>query len=156
MAFTKKLLWSGCTTRPLIISVTEPEQANRLIDTSLIWQYELHDCKPFDRDCVITQCFKCYQYRHIGQRCCNIQRCGFCAAPGHATNNCIGKDDCTKHQCVSCQRNHPSWARECLIQAKHAEMAKLAYINRPARYQVNQSSIQKVQPVNLQGTPQAS
>ena len=54
VAFTKKLLRSGRTIGPLIISVTEPEQANRLIDASLIWQYELHDCEPFDGDYVIT------------------------------------------------------------------------------------------------------
>jgi hypothetical protein len=36
VAFTKRLLQSGCTTGPLIISVAEPEQANRLIDAGLI------------------------------------------------------------------------------------------------------------------------
>jgi hypothetical protein len=69
VAFTKKLLWSGRTTGPLIISVTEPEQANHLINAGLIWQYKLHDCEPFEGNCVITQCFKCYKYRHVGHRC---------------------------------------------------------------------------------------
>jgi hypothetical protein len=36
VAFTKKLLRSSRTTGPLIISVTKPEQANRLIDARLI------------------------------------------------------------------------------------------------------------------------
>ena len=36
VAFTKKLLRSGRTTGPLIISVVELEQANRLIDAGLI------------------------------------------------------------------------------------------------------------------------
>jgi len=54
VAFTKKLLRSGRTTRPLIISVTELEQANRLINAGLIWQYELYDCEPFEGNCVIT------------------------------------------------------------------------------------------------------
>jgi hypothetical protein len=36
VAFTKKLLRLGYTTRPLIISVTKLEQANRLINASLI------------------------------------------------------------------------------------------------------------------------
>jgi hypothetical protein len=36
VAFTKKLLRSGRAIKPLIISVTKPEQANRLIDASLI------------------------------------------------------------------------------------------------------------------------
>jgi hypothetical protein len=52
VAFSKKLLRSGCTTGPLVISVAEPEQANRLIDTGLVWHCELHDCEPFNGDCI--------------------------------------------------------------------------------------------------------
>jgi hypothetical protein len=36
VAFTKRLLYTGRTTGLLIISVAEPEQANRLIDAGLI------------------------------------------------------------------------------------------------------------------------
>jgi hypothetical protein len=54
VAFSKRLIQSGCTTRPLIISVAEPEQANSLIDAGLIWHHELHDCEPFNGDCVVT------------------------------------------------------------------------------------------------------
>jgi hypothetical protein len=96
---------------------------------------------------VITQCFKCYQYGHVGHRCRNTQRCGFCAAPGHATNDCIGKEDCTKHQCVLCHGNHPSWAKECPVRAKQAEAAKLAYINRPAQYQATSSPVRRHQQI---------
>ena len=54
VAFAKKLLRSGWPTGPLIISVIEPEQANCLISAGLIWQYELHNCKLYNGDCVIT------------------------------------------------------------------------------------------------------
>jgi hypothetical protein len=60
VAFSKKLLQSGRTTGLLVISVAEPEQANRLINTRLVWHYKLHDCEPFSRDCIVTQCFNCY------------------------------------------------------------------------------------------------
>jgi hypothetical protein len=43
VAFSKRLLRSGCTAGPLIIIVAEPEQANRHIDAGLIWHHELHD-----------------------------------------------------------------------------------------------------------------
>jgi hypothetical protein len=36
VAFSKRLIRLGRTTRPLIISVAKPEQANSLINTSLI------------------------------------------------------------------------------------------------------------------------
>jgi len=135
VAFTKKLLRSGRTTGPLIISVAEPEQANRLIDASLIWHHELHDCEPFNRNCVITQCFKCYQYRHVAHNCHNIQRYGVCAAPGDATNDCLGKEDRMKHRCVNCHGKHQSWARECPERTKQAAAAKEAYNTRPVRFQ---------------------
>jgi len=54
VAFAKKLLWSGRTTGPLIISVAEPEQANCLIDAGLVWHHGLHDCEPFEGNCVVT------------------------------------------------------------------------------------------------------
>ena len=145
VAFTKKILKSGRTTGPLIISVTEPEQANRLIDAGLIWQYELHNCEPFEGDCIITQCFQCYQYEHVGHKCHNLQRCGFCAAPGHNTNDCLGKEDRTKHRCVLCKGNHPAWARECQVRIKQAESAKLAYSTRPVRYQASLGFVRQPQ-----------
>ena len=136
VAFTKRLLRSGRTTRPLIISVAEPEQANRLIDAGLIWHHELHDCEPFDGNCIVTQCFKCYKYGHVGHNCRNTQRCGVCAAPGHATNDCLGKEDRTKHQCVNCRGKHQSWARECPERRKQTSAVQEAYNTRPVRYQV--------------------
>jgi hypothetical protein len=116
VAFSKKLLRSGRTTGPLTISVAEPEQANRLIDAGLVWYHELHDCEPFDGNCVVTQCFKCYQY-------------------GHVANDCLGKDDKSKHRCVNCRSKHQSWARECLERAKRTTAAKQAYNDRPTRFQ---------------------
>jgi hypothetical protein len=145
VAFAKKTLRSGRTTGPLIISTTEPEQANCLIDAGLIWQYELHNCEPFEGDCIITQCFRCYQYKHVGHKCHNLQRCGFCAAPGHATNECLGKEDRTKHRCILCKENHPAWARECRERIKQAEVAKLAYNTRPVRYQANPGFVRQTQ-----------
>ena len=52
--FTKRLLKSGRATGPLIISVTEPEQANCLIDAGLIWLYKLHNCELFASECNVT------------------------------------------------------------------------------------------------------
>jgi hypothetical protein len=106
VAFSKKLLQSSRTTGPLVISVAEPEQANRLINARLVWHYELHNCEPFTRDCIVTQCFKYYQYGHVAKVCQNIQRCGCCSAPRHETNDCLGKEDQSKYRCVNCRGAH--------------------------------------------------
>ena len=135
VAFAKKLLRSGRTTGPLIISVAEPEQANCLIDAGLVWHHELHDCEPFDGNCVVTQCFKCYQYGHVARVCQNLLRCGCCAALGHVANDCLRKDDKSKHRCINCRGKHQSWARECPERAKRTTAARQAYDERPSRFQ---------------------
>jgi hypothetical protein len=134
VTFTNRLLKSGRLVGPLIILVAEPEQANRLVDAGLIWQYELHDCEPYEGECAITQCFKCYQYGHVARFCRNTARCGFCAAPGHATNDCMAKEEPAKHRYVNCRMSHCLWARECSARKGRAEAARIAYKNRPLRF----------------------
>jgi hypothetical protein len=107
-----------------------------LVEYKLFADHELHNCEPFDGNCVVTQCFKCYKYGHAGHNCRNTQRCGVCAAPGHVTNDCLGKEDRTKHQCVNCRGKHQSWARECPERKKQTAAALEAYSTRPVRYQV--------------------
>jgi hypothetical protein len=97
VAWACKLLQAGRKTGLLHISVAEPEQANILIQGGLVWDYQLHDCKPYVGKCQIMQCFNCYQYRHLAKMCCNTQRCGFCAGTNHATNDCMKKEDSMQH-----------------------------------------------------------
>jgi hypothetical protein len=138
VAWAKKLLRAGRKTGPLHISVAEPEQANTLIQSGLVWDYQLHDCEPFTGECQVTQCFNCYQYGHVARMCRDTPRCGFCAALGHATNDCLSKEDRTKHRCVPCgttTAKHSSWDQSCPIRTKQVESAKLAYSTRPSLFQ---------------------
>jgi hypothetical protein len=142
VTWSKKLIRSGRTSGPLQVSVAEPEQANLLIRDGLIWDYQIHECEPYSGECTVTQCFQCYQYGHVARMCRNTPRCGFCAAPGYATNDCIAKEDRAKHQCVSCGKgsNHTSWARECPVHERKVEAATMAYKFRPHRFQVRKES----------------
>jgi hypothetical protein len=92
-----RVLRAGKTRAPLYICVAEPSQANLLIDQGLVWDYQLHNCEPFSDNCQVTQCFNCYQYGYTAHMCSNIAKCGFCAAPGHITNNCPVKTDPAKY-----------------------------------------------------------
>jgi hypothetical protein len=136
VAWQKWLLRLGRPTGPLQISVAEPEQANILIESGLIWGHQIHKCEPYEGDCQITQCFKCYRYGHIAKMCRNTQRCGFCAAPGHNTNECLQKEDLMKHWCVPCEKHgHCSWSRDCPIRKEQIKQAKEAYSTWPAFFQ---------------------
>jgi hypothetical protein len=117
-----------------------------LIDAGLIWHHQLHDCEPFEGYCMVTQCFKCYKFGHIARFCQNLLRCGCCAASGHIANDCLSKDDKTKHRCVNCCGKHQSWARNCPERATHAADARQAYNERPTHFQ---SQSQSQPPPNL-------
>jgi hypothetical protein len=98
---------------PLHISIAEPEQANILIDSNLIWNCQLHNCEPFSGECQVTQCFRCYSYGHIAKLCRNSAQCGYCAALNHQTNDCKTKEDRAGYRCVPFAGKHPSWSQDC-------------------------------------------
>ena len=134
MSFSRKLLKSGCKTGPLIILVVELEQANYIIDVGLIYRYKLYNCKLYNRNYIVTQCFQCYLYRHKARKCRNTRQCRFYRAIGHATNECIGKNDVGLYKCVPCQGWHKLQSRDCLVYKKHIEATQAAYNQRLARY----------------------
>jgi hypothetical protein len=47
------------------------------------------------------------------------------------------------HHCAVCKGNHPSWARECPVRVKQAELAKAAYNTRLVRYQTSLGFLQQ-------------
>ena len=155
--WTKRSLVAGKRFAPLLIDVAEPEQANRLVDAGLIWDYQLHDCKPFAGDCRVTQCFKCFKYGHVARTCGNIARCGFCAAPGHDTNDCLRKNDSANHRCAICatpEARHKAWAPNCPVRQAQVAKARLAYSQRPSRFQIREKTVLKTSQATSQATPQ--
>ena len=134
VAFTKKLIWSSRKTSLLVVLVTKPEQANRLIDTRFILSYELHSYELYNRNCIVTQCFNCFVYKHLARNYRNTTCCGSCKALGYTTNDCIGIKDSKRHRCIPCKGNYQSWARECLVQKKQVVAAQAVYNIQPIRY----------------------
>jgi hypothetical protein len=132
----KALKWKKVA--PLYISVAEPEQANYLIDTGVVLDYQLHDCEPFVGACHLTQCFRCYEYNHTAKTCSNTPKCGHCAAPGHETNLCNQRHDPENHRCAACgtpEAKHTAWSSDCPVRQKWTNKAKRAYSQRATRFQ---------------------
>src|SRR6266487_3200685 len=67
----------------LIVDMTSSAQINLLISKSLLFHSKLKNCKLFHEDCRITQCFNCYEYRHVVRVCWKEKKCDMCAASGH-------------------------------------------------------------------------
>ena len=53
----------------IVIEFTEPEMANATIYAGLVWDSQIHQCQLYDRACRVKQCFRCYNYGHIGTQC---------------------------------------------------------------------------------------
>lgn len=144
VAWAKKAR-EGQTTAPLLISVAEPGQGDILVDNGILWNYQLHDCEPFYGECKVTQCFKCYQYKHVARMCHSHPMCGFCGSKDHITDQCCIKADPKKHRCGICPggQNHTAWSRDCPTRKPHMEAARHAHENRPRRF------LQQVNPGNI-------
>jgi hypothetical protein len=79
LTWKQKTLKVGKLHEPLLIDVGTPEEANTLVLEGLLHNHELKNCELFHSECIMTQCFKCYQYGHIAMTCRRPQKCGNCA-----------------------------------------------------------------------------
>src|SRR3981081_4050670 len=138
LGWSKKALNQGKTRSVFHLGVASPEQANLLLSQGLLFESELHDCEVFEGECQVTQCFKCMEYGHIAKQCKNLIKCGFCAAIGHLSQDCLKKNDRNSHHCAICKKpgaRHTAWARECPTRKEMVEKARRAYLLRPAKFQ---------------------
>ena len=77
----------GKPTAPILIGVAEPEQGDIIIDSGMLWNYQLHDYEPFYGDSTLTQCFRCYKFGHIARMCSESPTCGFCGGKDYSIDN---------------------------------------------------------------------
>ena len=92
-----KIAWPAFAKRPtkteavkeytsLLLEVTKPEMANRLVEERFIEGWNLLQCEKWDRSPQQSQCFACYRFGHFASKCPHAIRCGICAK-NHDTKN---------------------------------------------------------------------
>jgi hypothetical protein len=111
----------------LIVEVTNPAQANRMITEGVILRYELKTAERFDRRCRIMQCYKCQQYgKHLSFACKNTERCSNCGQE-HKSAACTTNTHTNPRCCAACNgANHPSWSTQCPARIQDAARARRA------------------------------
>ena len=115
----------------LIIEIEISAMINRLVKKKLIDECLLKNCELFFKKCKMTQCFNCYQYGYIANRCSNPTGCGHCAR-GHRSHDCPVQGAQGSRKCVVCgERGHEAWSRKCRIREKEAERVRASYEARP-------------------------
>ncbi|KAF3484323.1 uncharacterized protein GIQ15_03647 [Arthroderma uncinatum] len=110
----------------IVVEFTDPEMANAIIYAGMAWAGQIHMCQLYDRACRVKQCFRCYNYGHIGTQCNAAQACGYCAEL-HETRNCKqkGAENFTP-RCTVCKGVHKAWSNACPARKKELERVEQA------------------------------
>ena len=139
----------------IVAEFTEPEMANAVIYAGLVWDNQVHQCQLYDRTCRVKQCFRCYNYGHIGTQCNLSQVCGYCAER-HESKHCKhhGVEGFTP-RCAVCKGSHTAWSNACparrkeLQRVEQAKEARSIYWHVPAKGATATSATQRTGHVNI-------
>jgi hypothetical protein len=80
----------------------------------------IHEVRPYDSKCRVTQCFRCQRFGHTTRACSSPPRCGHCAE-GHDSRDCPNG---TLAKCANCGQKHKAWDRTCRIYSEKSEKAR--------------------------------
>ncbi len=111
IVWLKKIADSEKTHSLLIIKMMIEVMMNQLINVSMLNSYQECACKLFEKNCCITQCFRCYEFDHMTKFCRKNQRCEKCADKHHI-EKCVMS--LNRRCCINCNENHEFWRCICL------------------------------------------
>ena len=138
----------------LLVFVSSPEVANKVITEGLVEGGEVKLTDRFYTGCGLIQCFKCCSYGHIAKHCRVEARCGHCAG-SHETRNCDNK---TKSVCPCCKArgtpeyNHKAWSELCKSRRDVRMHIAFRFSNRPPLFPTTAKPDVR-DPVELQNIP---
>ena len=110
IVWLKKIAKSKKTHSSLIIEITIEAMINWLMNISMLNLYQECACKLFEKNCHITQCFRCYKFNHIIKICRKNQRCKKCANKHHIEKCMMSLN---RRCCINCNENHELWRHIC-------------------------------------------
>lgn len=110
----------------IVVEFTDPEMANSIIYAGMAWDGQIHQCQLYDRACRVKQCFRCYNYGHIGTQCNASQTCGYCTER-HESKLCPQKGvEGFTPRCVVCKGTHTAWSNACPARRKEMQRVEQA------------------------------
>ena len=110
IVWLKKIAKSEKTHLSLIIKITIEAMINQLMNVSMLNSYQECACKLFEKNCCITQCFRCHKFDHMIKFCRKNQRCKKCADKHHI-EKCVMF---LNRRCyINCNENHELWRCIC-------------------------------------------
>ncbi len=111
IVWLKKVVESEKIHLSLIVEIAIKAMMNQLINKSMLNLYQECSCKLFEKNCHITQCYRCFKFDHIIRFCKKKQRCAKCADKHHI-KKCVMSSN--KRCCINCNEDHEFWKCICL------------------------------------------
>ncbi len=131
IVWLKKITDSEKTHSSLIIEIAIKAIMNQLMNMSMLNLYQECACKLFEKNCCITQCFRCHEFDHMIKICRKNQRCEKCADKHHI-KKCVMS--LNKRRCVNCNENYELWRCICLKWQQQMKQAFKIYRNKSFKY----------------------
>ena len=110
IVWLKKVVKSEKIHSLLIVEITIKAIMNWLMNKNMLNLYQECSCKLFEKNCCITQCYRCFKFDHMIRFCKKKQRCAKCADKHHI-EECIMS--LNKRRCVNCNEDHELWRCIC-------------------------------------------
>ncbi len=104
---------------------------NWLLNVSMLDLYQECWCKLFEKNCHITQCYKCFNFDHVTRSCKN-EECCFKCADKHHIEKCVVSMN--RRRCVNCNDSHELWRHSCLKWKLQIKQSEEIFWNRSIRY----------------------
>ncbi len=111
IVWLKKIKDSEKTHSLLIVEIAIEAMINWLMNVNMLNLYQECACKLFEKNCCITQCFRCHEFDHMTKICRKNQHCKKCAGKHHI-EKCVMS--LNKRRCINCNENHELWRCICL------------------------------------------
>ena len=131
IVWLKKIANSEKIHSSLIVEIAIEAMMNQLMNMSMLNSYQECACKLFEKNCRVTQCFKCHEFDHMTKFCRKNQRCKKCADKHHI-KKCVMS--LNKRRCINCNENHELWRCICLKWQQQIKQTFEIYRNRSFKY----------------------
>ncbi len=131
IVWLKKIAKSKKTHSLLIIEIAIEVMMNQLMNMSMLNSYQECACKLFEKNCCITQCFRCHEFDHMTKFCKKNQRCKKCADKHHIKKCMMFLN---RRCCINCNENHELWRCICFKWWQQMKQAFEIYRNRLFKY----------------------
>ncbi len=101
------------------------------MNVSMLNAYHECTCELFEKNCHITQCFRCQEFDHMIRFCRKNQRCVKCVNKHHIKKCMMSLN---KRCCTNCNENHELWRCICLKWQQQMKQVSEIYRNKLFRY----------------------